>query len=160
MIPKINRIKSRKLLFQELYAMSINDFDAILFRESFFDNTFTFLPDEKYINEMEKIIRYYEPFFVSIIQKYTPKFNIKTMSLSYILPIYIWLAEMFFYSEEIPAKVSINEAIEIAKVYWDDSSKKIVNWLLNKVYQNLEEIEKIKNDDYNNISETCFKNIV
>jgi transcription termination factor NusB len=89
MIPQTNRKKSRKLLFQELYAMSINDFNAILFRESFFENTFTFSPDEKYINEMEKIIRYYEPFFISIIQKYTPKFSVKTMSLSYILPIYI-----------------------------------------------------------------------
>jgi hypothetical protein len=82
------------------------------------------------------------------------------MSLSYILPIYIWLAEMFFYSEEIPAKVSINEAIEVAKVYWDDSSKKIVNWVLNKVYENFEELDLIKKDDYSNISETCFKKII
>jgi transcription termination factor NusB len=34
---------------------------------------------------------------------------------------------MFFLTEEIPGKVSINEAVEIAKVYGDDSSKKIVN---------------------------------
>ena len=160
MTTKTNRKKSRKLLFQELYAMSINDFDAILFRESFFENTFTFSPDEKYINEMEKIIRFNEPFFISIIQKYTPKFNVKTMSLSYILPIYIWLAEMFFYSEEIPAKVSINEAIEVAKVYWDDSSKKIVNWVLNKVYINFDELDKIKKEDYTAITESCFKNII
>lgn len=160
MIHQTNRKKSRKLLFQELYAMSINDFDAVLFRESFFENIFTFSPDEKYINEMEKIIRYYEHFFISIIQKYTPKFNIKTMSLSYILPIYIWLAEMFFYTEEIPAKVSINEAIEIAKVYWDDSSKKIVNWVLNKVYENFEELDIIKKEDYSSINETIFKKII
>ncbi|MDD2871956.1 MAG: hypothetical protein PHS49_08280, partial [Candidatus Gracilibacteria bacterium] len=86
MTSTINRKKSRKLLFQELYAMSINDFDSALFRESFFQDTHTFNPDEKYIIEMEKIIRYYESFFISIIQKYTPKFNVKTMSLSYILP--------------------------------------------------------------------------
>jgi hypothetical protein len=79
------------------------------------------------------------------------------MSLSYILPIYIWLAEMFFITEEIPPKVSINEAVEIAKVYWDDSSKKIVNWVLNKVYNNFEELNKIKEDNYSNITESCFK---
>jgi len=34
---------------------------------------------------------------------------------------------MFFLLEEIPAKVSINEAVELAKMYADDSSKRIVN---------------------------------
>jgi hypothetical protein len=80
------------------------------------------------------------------------------MSLSNVLPVYIWLAEMFFITEEIPAKVSINEAVEIAKVYWDDSSKKVVNWILNKVYKDNNEIEKIKDDDYSNIKQSCFKN--
>ena len=34
-----------------------------------------------------------------------------------IIPIYIALAEMFYLTEEIPGKVSINEAVEVAKVY-------------------------------------------
>ena len=152
-----HRTKSRKLLFQELYAMSFNEFNSELFRESFIENVFTFKQDEKYINEMHKIIPYYESFFIHLLKIYTPKFNVNNMSLSYILPIYIWLAEMFYFSEEIPWKVSINEAVEIAKVYWDDSSKKIVNWVLNKVYKDFENLDKIKNDDYSKITETCFK---
>lgn len=153
----VNRRKSRKLLFQELYAMSLNEFNKDLFRESFFSDVFTFTPDDEYLTEMRKIITYYEAFFISIIQKYTPKFNVKTMSLSYILPIYIWLAEMFFLTEEIPGKVSINEAVEVAKVYWDDSSKKIVNGVLNKVLQDIEELEKLKENDYSEIVESVFK---
>ncbi len=160
MITSTNRKKSRKLLFQELYAMTINEFDQNLFREHFSENIATFTPDENYITEMEKIIRYYETFFISILKIYSPKFNVKTMSLSYILPIYIWLAEMFFFSEEIPWKVSINEAVEIAKVYWDDSSKKIVNWVLNKVYENFEELDKLKWNDYSDINDTCFKKVI
>jgi transcription termination factor NusB len=112
-----NRKKSRKLLFQELYAKSFNEFDVELFKESFFDNVFTFTQDDNYIKEMEKIIPFYEPFFISIFKEYAPKFKIENMSLSYILPVYIGLAEMFFITEEIPGKVSINEAVEIAKVY-------------------------------------------
>lgn len=154
---KLNRKKSRKLLFQELYSMSFNNLELELFKESFFENVFTFDQDEKYINEMIKIITFYEKFFIYLVKKYSPKFNIESMSLSSVLPIYIWLAEMFFLQEEIPAKVTINEAVEIAKVYWDDSSKKIVNWLLNKVYNEQTELDKIKNDDFNNITETCFK---
>lgn len=154
---KANRKRSRKLLFQELYAMSFNNFEKESFLESFYDDVFTFTQDEKYINEMLKIIKFYEKFFIHIINIYSPKFKIENMSLSFTLPVYIWLAEMFFLSEEIPGKVTINEAVEIAKVYWDDSSKKIVNWLLNKVLNNIEELEKTKNNDFSNIIETCFK---
>ena len=153
----VNRKKSRKLLFQELFAMSFNEYDEELFKESFFDNVFTFQQDQDYISEMKKIITYNEKFFVHILKLYTPKFNIENMSLSYIFPIYIWLAEMFFLTEEVPWKVSINEAIEIAKTYWDDSAKKVVNWVLNKVYKNFEELDKIKNSDYSDIKESCFK---
>jgi N utilization substance protein B len=79
------------------------------------------------------------------------------MSLSNVLPVYIWLAEMFFLTEEIPGKVSLNEAVEIAKVYWDDSAKKVVNWILNKVYKDFETLIKTKGNDYSNITESCFK---
>jgi hypothetical protein len=82
--------------------MSFNEFESELFRESFFDNVFTFTKDEKYINEMQKIIIFYEKFFIHILKIYTPKFKVENMSLSYILPIYIGLAEMFFIEEEIP----------------------------------------------------------
>jgi len=157
---KVHRKKSRKLLFQELYAKSFNNYDEKLFKESFFNDVFTFWQDEQYINEMSKIISFYEPFFISIITKYTPKFNVKTMSLSYIIPMYIWLAEMFYLTEEIPAKVSINEAVEIAKVYWDDSSKRIVNWVLNKVFQNYDELVKLKDEKYEEINDTLFKTII
>lgn len=152
----VNRRKSRKLLFQELYAMSLNEFNQDLFRESFFADVFTFHPDEAYLTEMRKIVTFYEPFFISIIKRYTPKFNVKTMSLTYILPLYIWLAEMFFLTEEIPWIVTINEAVEVAKVYWDDSSKKIVNWVLNKVLQDIEELEKLKDDSYVDMIESVF----
>jgi transcription termination factor NusB len=58
-----------------------------------------------------------ESFFIHIIQKYAPKFQVENMDLSYVLPIFIGACEMLFLKEEIPAKVSMNEAIEIAKVY-------------------------------------------
>jgi len=153
---KVHRKKTRKLLFQELYAMSINEFDSELFHESFFKDVFTFNQDEKYLTQMRKIIKNYEKFFIHLIKQYSPKFKVQSMSLSYTLPIYIGLAEMFYLEEEIPGKVSINEAVEIAKVYWDDSSKKIVNWVLNQVFKNHEELNKIKDDDYCDIKDSCF----
>ena len=37
------------------------------------------------------------------------------------------------YAEAIPPKVAINEAIEIAKIYGDDSSPKFINSVLDKI---------------------------
>ena len=151
-----NRKKTRKLLFQELYSKSVNKLNTKQFRESFFNNIHSFNIDENYLNSMHNVISDNEKFFIHIFKLFAPKFNIEKMSLLNILPIYIWLAEMFFLDEEIPAKVSINEAVEIAKVYWDDSAKKIVNWVLNKVYKDFDNLNKIKNNDYSNINQSCL----
>jgi len=124
---KVNRKKSRKLLFQKLYSLTLNELNDELFIESFFNDVFNFEVDHEYISQMLTIITKNETFFLYIIQKYSPKFNIKNMNIMYILPMFIGLAEMFFLREEIPAKVSINESVEIAKAYGDDSAKKIVN---------------------------------
>jgi transcription termination factor NusB len=39
------------------------------------------------------------------------------MPLHSTLAIFISIAEMFFLKEEMPAKVSINEAVEISKIF-------------------------------------------
>lgn len=147
MTNQFNRKKTRKLLFQFLYAQTFPNYNESLFADSFITDVFTFSRDEKYLEEMKKIITFREDFFISVIKECSPKFSIDSMSLSYTLPVYIGLAEMFFFSEEIPAKVSINEAVEIAKVYGDDSSKKIVNWILNKVFQNVEKYTSLSKEE-------------
>lgn len=157
MTSKINRKKSRKLLYQEIYASTFCELDLNEFYNSFFDEVFTFERDENYLAEMNKIIKYYESFFVFIIKKYSPKFDFDKMSVVNIIPVYIALAEMFFLSEEIPGKVSVNEAVEVAKVYWDDSSKKIVNGILNKVLHEYDELNKIKQDFKLESQYTIFK---
>lgn len=151
MTSNFNRKKSRKLLYQELYASTFNIMDINEFYNSFFEDVFTFNRDEEYLDEITKIIKNYEWFFIYVIKKYSPKFDFEKMNVINIIPIYIALAEMFYLSEEIPWKVSINEAVEVAKVYWDNSAKRIVNWVLNKVLEDHDELEKLKNDfDWNN----------
>ncbi|MDR0772128.1 MAG: hypothetical protein LBF15_03690 [Candidatus Peribacteria bacterium] len=73
------------------------------------------------------------------------------MSVSNIIPIYIALAEIFYLKEEIPQKVSIDEAIWLVKIFSDDSSRKLVNGVLNKVLvdYSLLEKEKENHDDTN-----------
>ena len=44
--------------------------------------------------------------------------------------------EMFF-SKEIPAKVAINEAIELAKTFGQKNSHKFISGVLGKIYDEL-----------------------
>lgn len=51
-----------------------------------------------------------------------------------ILPIFIAAYEMLYIKEDpIPEKVSIDEAIELAKKFSDDGAKMLVNGVLNSV---------------------------
>lgn len=148
---KLNRKKTRKLLFQKLYAMSFWNFDNEAFTESFYDGVFNFDMDKVYYNEMSELIVKNESFYLEVLSKYAPKFELSSMNIMYVLPIFIGLAEMFHLTEEIPAKVSINEAVEMAKAFWDESAKKIVNGVLNNVYENQEEMKELsKNVQENN----------
>lgn len=153
-----SRSRTRKFLYQMLYASTFSKIDIESFRESFFSWVFESNLDEEYLKNMYDLIIKNESFLINLIQKYAPKFDIENMDLSYVLPIFICSTEIFLYSEEIPTKVSLNEAIEISKIYWDDSSRKTVNWVLNNILNDLEELKTKLNDFKENWNEkTLFK---
>jgi N utilization substance protein B len=141
-IKVFNRKKTRKLLFQKLYASSFIAQDDLEFDNTFYAEVFHFDIDVKYLEEMISLIHEKEWYLLKIIWLLAPKFKIRSMGLSFVLPVYIWACEMLYLTEEIPAKVSLNEAVEMAKVYWDESSKKIVNGVMNKLYKSLDSIQK------------------
>lgn len=141
-VSKVSRKKTRKFLFQRLFSKCYTQIDNAEFTASFLLAKFSGVLDEAYMEEMEELVVEKESSCIALIQKYAPKFEIEKMSFIYLLPIYIGVCEMMFLKEEIPAKVTINEAVELAKVYGDDSCKKIVNWVLNKVYEDNEQISK------------------
>ena len=137
-----HRKKTRKFLYQKLYATTFSKLDNADFDESFYNDVFEFDVDVKYLDEMYRLVLEKESYLLFIITKLAPKFKLESMGMSYILPILIWACEMLYLEEEIPAKVSLNESVELAKVYWDESSKRIVNWVLNKLYKGFDDIQK------------------
>lgn len=143
-----NRKKTRRLLFQELFSLTFQELNQEDFFKSFYNDKFSYDMDKDYLNEMIKIITFREEFFVEIVKKYSPKFDIEKMSVLNLIPIYIALAEIFYFSEEIPLKVSVNEAVELAKTFAEDSWKKIVNWVLHNIFKDYDELDKIK-ENYN-----------
>jgi len=136
------RKKTRKYLFQKLFSdtYTVNNLES--FSESFLIDAFDWDLDDAYFSEMEKIIKEKEAYLIEVLKKFAPKFEPSNMNLTYVLPIFIWASEMLYLTEEIPAKVSINEAVELSKYFWDDSSYKIVNGILNKLMLNYDEVKK------------------
>ncbi len=153
-----SRGRTRKFLYQMLYASTFSQIENVSFRESFFSWIFNSELDENYLNSMYDLILENQSFLIEVVSRYAPKFDIENMDLSYIIPIFIAMTEMLLLPEEIPAKVSINEAVEISKVYGDDSSRKMVNGVLNKVLNDLENVQSdLKIFDKNTSVKIIFK---
>jgi transcription antitermination protein NusB len=51
------------------------------------------------------------------------------------------------FNDDIPEKVAINEAIEIAKAFGSESSGKFVNGVLGAIYKDIEKIGKKKTEE-------------
>lgn len=86
---QVSRKLSRKILYQRLYADCFYKNNTENFKKSFFEGKFDFDIDEAYIEQMYALIREKEPYLLQIIKKYAPKFNIRNMHLSYVLPVFI-----------------------------------------------------------------------
>lgn len=150
---RISRPKTRRFLFQYLYAISFGETSKDTFLESFFNDAYIDRIDWDYFREMCKWIVEKESSLIYIVKKYAPRYDISKMHMEYLLPVFIAAYEMLYLKEELPYKVSINEAIELTKVFSDDSSRKFVNGVLNNVAKEhkelFEEVKEIKTEKNN-----------
>ena len=72
-----------------------------------------------------------------LINKYAKNWIVSRMPNVDLSILRLAICELIF-MEEIPNKVSINEAIELAKLYCDDKSPKFINGILGSVSNELE----------------------
>lgn len=78
-----------------------------------------------------------------VIEKFAPDWPLEQMTVidRNILRIAVYELK---YDKDVPSKVSINEAIELAKTFGGESSGKFVNGVLGAVYKDLEKKNQIK----------------
>ena len=84
------------------------------------------------------------PIIDSLIKKHVKNWEIERMAVIDRSIIRIGCFELLF-SEDIPPKVAINEAIELAKRFGDVDSPRFVNGILDKIYK----MEKYKGKGIN-----------
>ena len=75
----------------------------------------------------------------SILTKHLEKWTIDRLATVDRNILRVAVYEMIYCKEDVPVNVAINEALEIAKIYGDESSSKFINSVLSKIKQTLEE---------------------
>lgn len=144
-----NRHLARSIVMQSLYqwdfkgqpsaalpaivAQNIAEFGTGLNKEN-----------EKFIEDTVNDIVDKIPKLDEIIKKYAPHWDIAQMSIVDRNILRIGVYEMTE-NDSVPAKVAINEAIEVAKSYGGQSSGKFVNGILGAMYNDMTE-EKQKEE--------------
>ena len=141
----LSRRKSRVLLLQVLFADSFCKNEKLeLFYQELFDEKDVLHHDETYMLTLRETIHEYEKELLSYISWLAPKFEIDTMPRIHIIILMISLAEMLYWKGgDIDVKVSINEAIELAKEFSDIQGKNFVNGALATFTKKTSELDSV-----------------
>ncbi len=131
------RRQARECVFQGLYALEISGntrdktFEDMLNRYSFDENTKSFV-SSLYIKTLDQ-----KQFLEKTISKFLENWEIGRIALIDNLILQMAVCELLFF-DDVPPKVSISEAIEIAKKYSTDDSSGFVNGILDSVFREVE----------------------
>ena len=97
------------------------------------------LEDKSFVLKLSKGIVSHLPKIDKIIEKAAPQWPISQINIIDRNVLRIGLYELLFSSKsEVPPKVAINEAIELAKTFGGKSSGKFVNGVMGRVYKEIE----------------------
>lgn len=146
-----NRHLGRTIAVQTLYQWDFNDKKEDIL-EVLKENKESFAPDFNDGGFMEHLVKGVVDHLTeidSLIIKFAPEWPLDQITIVDRNVLRIGIYELR-YDPEIPAKVAINEAIELAKAFGGESSGKFVNGVLGTVYKDMgdKEIDK-KNDSEN-----------
>jgi len=145
-----NRHLSRSIVMQVLFEWDFNnrrdfDIDDIMSR-----NIREFAPgleDSEFVEKLVKGILTERKKIDNVIGKTAPEWPIEQIAIIDRNVLRIGLYELIFGNpKEVPPKVAINEAIELAKTFGGETSGKFVNGVLGTVYKEMGEPGK---DDFN-----------
>ena len=138
-----NRHLSRSIVLQSLFEWDFTGHNFSGVEEVLLRNVTEFAPglnDNTFISTLLKNILAKQPEIDLIIEKAAPAWPIDRISVVDRNVLRIGLYELLFGDRgEVPPKVAINEAIELAKTFGGENSGKFVNGVLGAVYKEIGE---------------------
>jgi len=134
-----NRHLARTIAMQSLFQWDFDDkkennLDKIL--DSVFDNFAPEFDDHGFAKDIIHGVMKHAKEIDRYIAKYATEWPLDQITIVDRNILRIGVYELVF-NDEIPAKVAINEAIEIAKTFGSDSSGKFVNGVLGAIYKDI-----------------------
>ena len=128
-----NRTKARECALKILYAIDIRKDSHRECAEAFWESHPTIKDEVKNFSSfLVEGVTKNKSSIDPVISKYATNWHIQRMAAVDRNILRLATFELLF-SEEIPPKVAINEAIEMAKRYGDKDSGKFVNGILDKI---------------------------
>ena len=138
-----NRHLSRSIVLQSLFEWDLNAIDRKAVIDVLDRNIEEFAPNKTDRPFMERLldgILGKQPELDLVIEKAAPEWPIDRISPVDRNILRLGLFELLFADrKEVPAKVAINEAIELAKQFGGDNSSRFVNGVLGAVYKEIGE---------------------
>ena len=144
-----NRHLGRTIIMQSLYQWDFRGKDVNELQASLEHNLKEFAPefdDVSFVEQTVNGILTYADQVDAIITKYAPQWPLEQITLVDRNVLRIGVYELKF-NPAIPARVAINEAIELAKTFGGESSGKFVNGVLGAIYRDLLSAGEIKEVD-------------
>ena len=161
-----NRHLSRSIAMQSLYEWDFRGQDTSILSDLIVQNTKEFGPgmeDDTFVKNLVNGVISHMQKINQIIEKAAPEWPIDQIAMVDRNVLRLGIYELLFGDyKEVPPKVAINEAIELAKSFGGESSGKFVNGVLGTIYREIGEPLKddaTKNkkkieDDSSSVSQT------
>lgn len=134
-----NRHLARTIVLQSLYewdfgGQKVNLPNLILSNESEFAPEFS---DQPFCDELVQLVITNIVSINELITQYAPEWPLAQITVVDRNVLRIGIAELLF-TTNVPPKVAINEAIELAKTFGGPSSGKFINGVLGTMFKDLE----------------------
>lgn len=139
---KVNRRKSRAIAMELLYSGTVNErgveiTDEFLVDFSSISDT-TEVLDKAYIRQVVELAEAREGHFQRVLTPLLKDWDLKRVSRINLAILRISLTELL-YMKDIPPRVSVNEAIELAKTYSDEEAAAFINGVLDNVLKSIQD---------------------
>ena len=136
----MTRKEAREIAFAIVFESSFHSEGLDYILENAADGRDLSLPDGSFAKELARITIEKRDEIDQIIASCSNHWKPGRMARATLAILRISVCEMYNFSDEVPASVSINEAVELAKLYGGDDDPGFVNGILGAVYKNKNEV--------------------